>query len=89
LTIGAGLYAGTAISAKTPNAPQVNLLFTLWDTLATGPGVQRVTFASGVVAYQMLWTVGLNYAVGGTVSRVAPWFDKLLNACTTGARCAL
>lgn len=89
LTMGAGLYFGTGISAKTPNAPQVNLLFTLWDALATGPGVQRVTFASGTVAWQMLWTVGLNYAAGGTVSKVTPWFDKVINACVAGAACAL
>lgn len=89
LTLGAGIYAGTGISAKTPNAPQVNLLFTFWDMLATGPGVQRVTFQSGSVAYQWLWTLGLNYAAGGTVSKVAPWFDKLLDACMSGAACAL
>lgn len=89
LTIGGGLYFGTGISAKTPNAPQVNLLFTLWDALAIGPGVQRVTFSSGSVAYQMLFTIGLNYAAGGTVSKVSPWFDRLLNACVTGAACAL
>lgn len=89
LTTGAGLYFGTGISRKTPNAPQVDLLFTFWDALATGPGVQRVTFPSGTVAYQMLWTIGLNYAAGGTVSKVAPWFDRLLNACVAGAACAL
>jgi hypothetical protein len=89
LTIGAGLYFGTGLSAKTPNAPQANLLITFWDALATGPGVQRVTFPSGTVAWQMLWTVGLNYAAGGTVSKVSPWFDKLLNACVAGAACVL
>lgn len=89
LTIGAGFYLGTGISAKTPNAPQANFLFTFWDAFATGPGVQRVTFASGTVAYQMLWTFGFNYAAGGTVSKVAPWFDKILDACVTGAACAL
>lgn len=89
LTIGAGLYFGTGLSVKTPNAPQANLLITFWDALATGPGVQRVTFPSGTVAWQMLWTVGLNYAAGGTVSKVSPWFDKLLNACVAGAACAL
>lgn len=89
VTVGGGVYFGTGISAKTPNAPQVNLLLTLWDAFATGPGVQRVTYPSGTVAYQMLWTLGLNYAAGGTVSKVAPWFDKLLNACVSGAACAL
>lgn len=89
LTIGAGLYLGTGISAKTPNAPQASLLFTLYDAFATGPGVQRVTYASGTVAYQMLWTFGFNYAAGGTVSKVAPWFDKVLDACLAGAACAL
>jgi hypothetical protein len=89
LTIGAGLYPGTGISAKTPNAPQISLLLTLWDALAFGPGVQRVTYGSGVVAYQMLFTVGLNYAAGGTVSKVAPWFDKILSACASAATCGI
>lgn len=89
VTMGAGLYLGAGISAKTPNAPQASLLFTLYDAFATGPGVQRVTYESGTVAYQMLWTLGLNYAAGGTVSKVAPWFNKLLDACVTGAACAL
>jgi hypothetical protein len=89
ITLGAALYAGTGISAKTPNAPQVNLLLTLWDVVALGPGVQRVTYASGVVAYQMLFTLGLNYSAGGTVSKVAPWFDKLLSACTSAAACGI
>jgi hypothetical protein len=67
--LGAAVYVGVGISPDAPNAGQANLLFSLANVVAVGPGVQVFKDpGDGHLIWQGLLSLAINYNVGGSTN---------------------
>jgi hypothetical protein len=72
VNLGAAIYAGVGLSSNEPNAPQASLLFNVGELVAFGPGEQMFSDSvTGERIFQGLFSVSLNYNVGGSSTYVA------------------
>ena len=70
--LGAAVYVGVGISPDAPNAAQANLLFSLANVVAVGPGVQVFKDpGDGHLVWQGLLSAAINYNIGGSPAYVA------------------
>lgn len=76
VNLGVAGYLGAGISKKSPNAPQLNLLFSVADLGAIGPGLQVYKDPeTGKLACQWLGSIALNLNIGGTTTYVERLID--------------
>jgi len=75
---GASVYAGVGLAASQPNAPQVNLLWTLWDRFGVGPGFVTFIDGSGTRRFQALLSFAVNSSIGGTTSDMLNTFEQAI-----------
>lgn len=91
VNLGAGVYAGIGISNKQPNAPQVNLLFSVANLGAAGFGFE--TYRDPTNPDHRIWqgltTVALNHDIGGSMTFVEHIVDafKATGAAPLRAGC--
>jgi hypothetical protein len=77
VNLGAAVYLGAGVSQKTPNALQGNLLFSVADVVAFGPGIQVFKDpTTGSAVWQALLSLCGNLTIGGTTT----FIENLINA---------
>jgi hypothetical protein len=80
VNLGVAGYVGAGIAKNSPNALQGNLLFSVADLGAIGPGLQVWKDPStGKPAYGLLGTLALNINLGGTTTHIEHLIDAYEN----------
>jgi hypothetical protein len=81
--MGAAIYGGLGLSNNHPNAFQTNILFSLYDWGAFGPGLQIFKNYDGKYTEQVLLTLALNLNVGVSLDTLLKLIDSFTGQVQT------